>query len=118
MADFLLIYEGGDKDWMETRSPEEIQQVMESWGAWFQELETSGHLRNPGSALAPGGAVVTAPNGDISVDQSLPEIKELVGGYSVIAASSIEEATKVAGGCPFLNNNPTGSVVVRPILEM
>ena len=118
MADYLLLYEGGDKSWMNNASPDEIKAVMDQWGAWFQQLEASGHLRNPGAALAPEGATVT-PNGDtIETDQSLPEVKELIGGYSVIAAESLEEATELAKGTPFLNNNPTGSVLVRPVLEM
>ena len=76
MTDFLLIYKGGDSNWMETAAPEEIQGVMEQWGAWFKELEASGHLRNPGSALAPGGAVLRASGNNIQTDQALPEVKE------------------------------------------
>ena len=58
MSDYLVMYEGGDKGWTK-RSPKEIQGAMEEWGAWFKELESKGVLRNPGSALAPGGAVIT-----------------------------------------------------------
>lgn len=118
MADFLLIYEGGDKNWMNTATPEEIQEVMGQWGAWFEELEASGNLRNPGSALAPGGAVIRTNGDALETDQSLPEVKELIGGYSVIAAESLEEATELAKGTPFMQNNPTGTVLVRPILQM
>lgn len=118
MTDFLLLYEGGDSSWMETATPEEMQGVMEQWGAWFKELETSGHLRNPGAALAPGGAVLTPNGGTIDTDQALPEVKELIGGFSVIAADSIAEAAEIAKGTPFLNNNPDGTVLVRPILQM
>lgn len=118
MTDFLLIYQGGDPSWMESAKPEEVQGVMEQWGAWFKELETSGHLRNPGAALAPGGAVLRRNGGGIATDQALPEVKELIGGYSVIAAESLKEASEVAKGSPFLKNNPTGSVLVRPILQM
>lgn len=118
MTDFLLLYEGGDSSWMEKATPEEMQGVMEQWGAWFKELETSGHLRNPGAALAPGGATLTPNGGTIDTDQSLPEVKELIGGFSVIAADSLSEATEIAKGTPFLSNNPQGTVLVRPILQM
>ena len=118
MTDFLLIYEGGDSTWMETATPEDIEGVMAQWGAWFQELEASGHLRNPGSALAPGGAVLRHNGDEIQTDQALPEVKELIGGFSVIGAESLDEASEVAKGCPFLTNNPTGTVLIRPILQM
>ena len=118
MADFLLLYEGGDSSWMKNATPEDMKGVMDQWGAWFGQLEASGHLRNPGAALSPGGAVVRNNGGTMETDQALPEVKELIGGYSVIAAASIEEAAEVAKGCPFLNNNPDGNVLVRPVLEM
>ncbi len=118
MTDFLLLYEGGDKAWMLNATPEEIQEVMGQWGAWFEELEKTGNLRSPGSALSPGGALLRVADGAIETDQSLPEVKELIGGYSVIAAESLEAAVELASGVPFLRNNPTGSVVVRPILQM
>jgi len=57
MADYLLVYEGGDPNW-KTAPPEDVQAVMAQWGAWFKELESKGVLRNPGSALAPGGATL------------------------------------------------------------
>lgn len=118
MNDYLLLYEGGDKSWMENATKEDIDGVMAQWGAWFQQLEASGHLRNPGSALAPGGAVLTHNGDSIATDMTLPEVKELIGGFSVIAAASLEEATEIAKSGPFLNNNPTGSVLVRPVLQM
>lgn len=118
MTDYLLLYEGGDKAWMENATPEELQEVMGQWGAWFEELEKSGNLRNPGSALAPGGALLRTEGGAIETDRSLPEVKELVGGYSVIAAASLDEATELAKGCPMLKNSPTATVLVRPIVQM
>jgi hypothetical protein len=118
MADFLLIYEGGDSEWMKNSSPEQIQAAMQEWGAWFKELEASGNLRNPGAALAPGGAVLTRNGAGIKTDTALSEVKELIGGYSVIHAETLAEATELAKGSPFLRNNPGGNILVRPILEM
>ena len=37
----------------------------------------------------------------------MSEVKELIGGYSVIQAASLAEATELAKGAPFLQNNPT-----------
>ncbi len=116
MADYMLIYEGGDHAWME-RPPEEVQAGMQAWGAWFQELERSGHLRNAGAALRPGGAMLSVKAGSIQTDSALPEVKELIGGFSVVAADSIQEAAELAKGCPFLAKNPQGNILVRPVYQ-
>jgi hypothetical protein len=116
MKDFLLIYQGGDPAWME-RSPEDIQRNMQEWTDWFKRLEASGHLRNPGAALAPGGAVLTRNSHGFQTDTSMSEVKELIGGYSVVQAETLAEAADLAKGSPFLQNNPGGQVVVRPILQ-
>ncbi len=118
MKDFLLLFEGGDSSWAETATPDEIKNVMDQWGAWFQELEASGHLRNPGAALAPGGAVLSTGSNGIETDLSLSEVKELIGGFTVIAAESLDQAAEVAKGTPFLKNNPSGTVTVRPVMQM
>jgi hypothetical protein len=117
MKEYLLLYRNGDSSWTE-RSPADIQNVMEEWTAWFKELEAGGHLRNPGAALAPGGALVRKNGSGFATDTTLSEVKELVGGFSVIQASSLEEATRLAQGSPFLHNNPGGDVLVRPVMEM
>jgi len=117
MKDYLLFYEGGDPNWR-NRPADEQRAVMAQWGAWFKELETSGHLRNPGAPLDRGGIVVRSNGGRITTDRALPEVKELIGGFSIIAAESIEEAAELAKSGPFLKNNPGGSVVVRPVIQM
>lgn len=117
MKDFLLMYEGGSSTWMEGRTPAEIQAVMDEWGAWFKELETSGHLRNPGAALAPGGATLKRNGSAVHTDLSLPEVKELIGGFTIIAAESLEEAAELAKGAPFIRNEAGGTLVVRPIFQ-
>lgn len=117
MTDFLLIFQNGDPNWMEGKSPEEVQGRLQAWAEWFKQLEQSGNLRNPGAALARGGAVLTRNGSGFHTDTSMSEVKELIGGYSVIQAASLVEATDLAKGAPFLQNNPRGRVLVRPILQ-
>ena len=90
---------------------------MQAWGQWFKQLESSGNLRNPGAPLAPGGAVLRTNGRGIQTDTTMAEVKELIGGYSVIAAESLEQASELAKGSPFLRNNPHGSVQVLPIMQ-
>ncbi len=117
MQDFLLIYQGGDPDWAK-RPKAELERVMKEWSAWFKELEASGNLRNPGAPLAPQGAVLSRNGGGIATDTMGPEVKELIGGYSVLQADSLEQAASLAKGSPFLKNNPNGKIVVRPVVEV
>ena len=117
MTDYLLIYQNGDPSWA-NRPADEVQRAMQAWGEWFKQLEASGNLRNPGAALDSGGAVVTRNGQGFHTDTSMSEVKELVGGYSVIQATSVVEASKLAQGSPFLVNNPKGQIVVRPIRQM
>lgn len=117
MADFLVIYQGGNAAWRD-RPAAEIEAAMQAWGQWFKQLESTGNLRNPGSPLAPGGIVLRTNGREIQTDTTMAEVKELIGGYSVIAADSLEQAAEIAKGCPFLKNNPHGSIQVRPIMQM
>ena len=117
MIDYLLIFQNGDPSWA-NRPAEDIQRAMQAWGEWFKQLEASGNLRNPGAALDKGGAVVTRNGQGFHTDTSMSEVKELIGGYSVIQAGSLADASKIAQGSPFLANNPGGQIVVRPIRQM
>lgn len=117
MADFLVIYQGGNAAWRD-RPAAEIEAAMQAWGQWFKQLESTGNLRTPGSPLAPGGVVLRTNGREIQTDTTMAEVKELIGGYSVIAADSLEQAAEIAKGCPFLRNNPDGRIQVRPIMQM
>jgi hypothetical protein len=116
MSDYLIVYQGGSTDWTK-KSPEQIRPVMEQWASWFKELEAKGVLRNPGSALAPGGAVIKANGKGFVTDTTMAEVKELIGGFTLIQADSVEQAAKIAEGSPFLKNNPEGRIQVRPVFE-
>ena len=117
MSDYLLVYEGGDPDWMSKWPAEKIETVMQEWGAWFKELESKGVLRNPGSALAPGGAAVSRNGKGFVTDTTMAEVKELIGGFSIIRADTLQQAVELAQGAPFLKNNPQGRIRVQPVLE-
>ena len=118
MTDFLLIFEGGDKEWMATATPEQMQEVMAEWGAWFKQLESTGNLRNPGAPLSNEGSILSRNGNSINTDTTMSEVKELIGGYTILTAESLEAATELAKGSPFLSSADGGRVHVRPILEM
>jgi hypothetical protein len=107
MSDYLIVYQGGSTDWTK-KSPEQIRPVMEQWASWFKELEAKGVLRNPGSALAPGGAVIKANGKGFVTDTTMAEVKELIGGFTLIQADSVEQACQDRGGIALPEEQPGG----------
>jgi hypothetical protein len=117
MADFLLIYQGGDPNWRH-KPAAEIEAAMQAWGKWFKQLEATGNLRSPGAPLDQNGVVLRNNGRGVQTDRAMAEVKELIGGYSIVTAESLEQAAEIAKDCPFLRNNPDGTVLVRPILQL
>jgi hypothetical protein len=64
--------------------------------------------------LASGGKVVKPNN--VITDGPYTEIKETLGGYSIVKAENLDEAAELAKGCPGLLTG--GSVEVREINVM
>ena len=111
MSEFLYVYRGGDRS---SQSPEQMQQIMQKWIAWFQGLAEKGHVKDRGNALEPASKVVSGTSKTVT-DGPFAE-KDLVGGYSLIEARDLTQATELSKGCPILERG--GSVEVRPIMQM
>ena len=108
---YMLIFRG--TDWYHGLSPEEMQQVVDRWMAWFQRLTAEG-IAVAGSPLEQAGKVVSGKNGRVISDGPFAESKETIGGYFVLKVSSMDDAVRIAQECPGL---PYGiRVEVRPIL--
>lgn len=111
MANFMFVYRNRADEMSKQPSPEEMQQVMAQWGAWFQELGDA--IIDGGDGLLPVGKQI-ASDGTVT-DGPFIEAKELVGGYSVVQADSVDQACELAKGCPVLKTG--GSVEVRQCAE-
>jgi hypothetical protein len=110
VANFLFVYRNEPYD-MSQVSPEQMQESMDRWTKWIQRGFAEGWMVNAGDALLPEGRVV-AKNKAVT-DGPFVESKELVGGFSIIAADSIDDAIKHAKTCP--NVTEGGSVEIRPL---
>jgi hypothetical protein len=112
MKEFLLIFrrEGGDGTAM---SPEQIQQMMKPWQDWIGSIAAQNKLVSAGNRLEPDGKVV---KGNLITNGPYVELKEAVGGYTIVKANSLEEASEISKGCPILQIG--GSVEVRAIINM
>ena len=85
---------------------------MQQWFAWVNDLRQR-NIYAAGEALLPEGKTVRKQN--LVTDGPFAESKELVGGFFVVKANSLEEAIELAKGCPDLPFG--GTVEVREVMK-
>jgi hypothetical protein len=110
MAKFLFVYRNTSESYG-TMTPEEMQQMLQKWQIWITEGVGKGWMVDPGDGLKREGRVVNAKK--VVSDGPFVESKEVVGGFSIIQADTLEAAAELAKGCPIFLRG--GSVEVRPL---
>lgn len=114
MQYLLLIYDP-EKAW--TTMPEaERQKLFADYMAFTKDIKTSGHFK-AGDALQPTHTATTVRvrDGKISTtDGPFAETREQLGGYYLIEAKDLDEATKIAARIP---SAKLGSIEIRPIMN-
>ena len=104
MAKYLFVYHGAKAP----TDPAEGKKQMDAWGAWFGALGASvidgGNpvgksytVRSDGSLVSDGGA-------------------NPASGYSLVSASSLEDAHAKARGCPLLKTG--GTIEIAEAFDM
>ena len=94
-------------------SPEQMQASIKQWQDWIGGIAAQGkfvstnRLSSEGKTLKPNNVIADGP---------YAEVKEIVGGYLLVKANGIDEAMKLAEGCPILNIG--GHVEVRNVIPM
>jgi hypothetical protein len=115
MRYLLLLY--GEPVRPETLTPEEWQGVMEAHTTFHRELTEAGALVDS-SPLAPPEEARTiriARGERLVVDGPFAETKEVLGGYYLIEAESLDAAVHWAKR---LRHDADGSIEVRPLLQL
>jgi hypothetical protein len=110
MEKYMFIFFGGDASHL---SPDAQQAHMGKWLAWVQKLEKEKRYVG-GEALIPGGKTVKGQK-KVVTDGPFTESKEVVGGYFVVLAKNLDEATEMAKECPDYDLN--GVVEVREVMK-
>jgi hypothetical protein len=113
MQYLLLIY--GDENGWETMSEEEGRQVMEAYGTYTQELESSGAMVG-GNALQPTQTATTVRvrnDETLTTDGPFAETKEQLGGYYLVDVDSLDDALEWAAKIPGARH---GAIEVRPVM--
>lgn len=88
-------------------SPAQMQAMYAKFNEWRDQFREN--LVDLGGRL--GGSRVALP--DPAPDGPFVEVKELVGGYMIVAASSINEAVAIASQCPGLLRPGSGVEVIE-----
>ncbi len=114
MKEFLLVFRRDASSSTIQVSPEQMQAITKPWQDWMGSIAAQNKLVDRGNRLSSEGIVVK-PNGIIT-NGPYVELKEAIGGYTIVKANSIEEAAELAKGCPILTMG--GNVEVRTIVAM
>jgi hypothetical protein len=92
----------------EKPSPAQMEKMYAVFNAWKENFRDN--IVDMGGRLG-GGKLVTSEG---ATDGPFVEAKEVIGGYMIISADSVEEAIEVARQCPGVVM-PGSSVEVREI---
>ena len=107
---YLLLFR--DDGWYTHLSVEELEAVIGKFQTWFENLSAKGIVRG-GQALGREERVISGKGRRSVNDGPFAEAKEAIGGYLLLTADSLEEATTIAKGMPGLDYGTW--VEVRPI---
>lgn len=91
-------------------------QMFADYGAFTKDIKASGNFR-AGDALKPTHTATTVRVRDgkaTTTDGPFAETREQLGGYYLIEAKDLDEATQIAARIPSARS---GSIEVRPILQ-
>lgn len=92
-------------------SPEEIQASINQWQDWIGGIAAQGKFVSTNS-LGFEGKLLQADG--LTTDGPYAEVKEVVGGYTIVKAENLEQAMELAKGCPILAIG--GTVEVRDVM--
>jgi hypothetical protein len=94
-TEFLLLSRG---KWDPSKSPEEIQNAIDTFYVWHEQLVADGKFK-PGQRLSTEGKRVSLTG---VIDGPFTETKEVIGGYWFVVAESLDEAAAIAARSPCL----------------
>lgn len=82
-------------------SPEEMQKIIAEYRDWYMKLKESGRVVGGHKLMPHDGKVIRHETDQPTItDGPFTETKEVLGGFFVIEASSLDEAVVIAQTCP------------------
>lgn len=113
MKEFMFIFKGPYYEELGL-SAEEAQAQLQKWFAWMDQLKQQG-VYVEGRPLLQGGKIVSGKD-QLVTDGPFAESKELVGGYIIIKAESLEDTLQYTKGFP--DYELQGSIEIRPVMPL
>ncbi|HEV7403155.1 MAG TPA: YciI family protein [Chthoniobacteraceae bacterium] len=109
-SEYLLLFRNTQ---LEKRLPaDELKEAMGRLNEWLGRWSDRGRMTG-GQPLGDEGRVISGAKQRLVADGPYAETKEAVGGYVIVLAADLDEATKIAEEWPLLDFGAT--VEVRPI---
>ncbi len=113
---YLLLIYGDEKNTMKMSEADGVA-MRKQYGDFTQDIIKSGNFR-AGDALQPTSTATTVRVRDgktLTTDGPFAETKEQLGGYYIVEAKDLNEASALAARIP---GAKSGSIEVRPIRPM
>lgn len=100
---YMLFFRNSGPETHAHLSPEQRQQLMTRWNAWYDDLAAEGKAVE-GQPLELETRLVSGSTGERVTDGPFAEAKEAIGGYVKLMVGSLEEATQIAQRHPGLEH--------------
>ena len=113
MKEYMLIFRNEKADVHAEMPEEQMKAVMQQWQKWIGDIAAKGQFAGPNRLLPEGK---TIKPGNVISDGPYAEVKEVIGGYLIVKAKSLDDAVAVAKSCPGLLTG--GNVEVRSVMSI
>jgi hypothetical protein len=113
-SNYMLIFRESTPERYAAMSADERRERLRDWNAWCDRLAAQGTLLS-GHPLEDAGRVVSAKRVKGGMDGPFTEAKELIGGFFIVSAESLDAAEAIARQSPNLAYGMT--VEVRPVAQ-
>ncbi len=115
MQYMLLIY--GNEAAMKSATQADRDAMFRAYSEYTKSIVQSGNMK-AGDALQPTATATTVRVRDgktLTTDGPFAEAREQLGGYYLVEAKDLDEATKLAARIP---GAQVGSIEVRPVMQL
>jgi len=92
-------------------SPSEMEDMYDKFNAWKNKFESN--IFDMGAKLGESGKVVSQAK---TLDGPFVEVKEIIGGFMIIEAESMDKAIEVVKESPGVGS-PESSVEIREMIQ-
>ncbi|MCI0687727.1 MAG: YciI family protein [Sporichthyaceae bacterium] len=111
---YAMLIGGNPESWSDSSAAERAAAMTATY-AWFERWSQAGKIADGGAELAEPGTARTI-RGGLVIDGPFLESKEVIGGFVLLDANSMDEAVEIAATWPNARR-PDVVIEVRPVVE-